>query len=193
VASILTSVKRAGNITKRLLTFARNLEGTIETIHLEPVIREVLSFLEKEAEYANIQIHVEADPDTPAIESDRGKLQQIFLNIINNAFAAMNNGGRLDIRVWSDAAERVKVKISDNGCGISQEDQRNIFEPFFSTKTSQGGTGLGLSITYNLTREIGGDIEVRSQIDQGTSFTVSLPLNHNHPPEGDIHAHSAGR
>jgi signal transduction histidine kinase len=193
VTSILASVKRAGDITKRLLTFARNLEGTIETVHLETVIREVLSFLEKEAEYANIQIHVDADPGTPAIESDRGKLQQIFLNIINNAFAAMNNGGRLDIRVWPDAADRVKVRISDDGCGISQEDLRNIFEPFFSTKISRGGTGLGLSITYNLTREIGGDIEVQSQIGQGTSFTISLPLKANSPSEGKIHAHSAGR
>jgi two-component system, NtrC family, sensor kinase len=193
VASILTSVKRAGKITKRLLAFARNLEGTIETVRLEQVIREVLSFLEKEAEYSNIQIHMDAAPDTPAIESDRGKLQQIFLNIINNAFAAMNSGGRLDIRVWPDTADLVKVRISDNGCGISEEDQRNIFEPFFSTKISRGGTGLGLSITYNLTREIGGDIHVQSQIDQGTSFTVSLPLNSNNPPKENTHAHTAGR
>jgi len=193
VASILTSVKRAGKITKRLLTFARNLEGTIETVELEQVIREVLSFLEKEAEYSNIQIHMDAAPDTPAIESDRGKLQQIFLNIINNAFAAMSNGGRLDIRVWSDTPDQVKVTFKDNGCGIAKEDQSNIFEPFFSTKISRGGTGLGLSITYNLTHEIGGDIKVDSQVDQGTSFTIALPLNNNIPPKGNIHAHTTGR
>ena len=89
VESILTSVKRAGKITKRLLTFARHLEGVVETVRVEHVIREVLSFLEKAAEYSNIQIVVDVSPETPPIESDRGKLQQIFLNIINNAFAAM--------------------------------------------------------------------------------------------------------
>jgi signal transduction histidine kinase len=183
VASILVSVKRAGKITKRLLTFARNLEGTIETVQLEQVIGEVLSFLEKEAEYSNIQIRVDAAPDTPAIESDRGKLQQIFLNIINNAFAAMNNGGRLDIQIRADSPDQVKVQITDNGCGIPEDDLHNIFEPFFSTKISKGGTGLGLSITYNLTHDIGGDIEVASQVGQGTSFTVILPLKNNPPKE----------
>jgi two-component system NtrC family sensor kinase len=176
VESILSSVNRAGKITKRLLTFARNLEGTVETLRLEQVIRDVLSFLEKEAEYSNVQIRVEAAPGTPAVESDRGKLQQIFLNIINNAFAAMRNGGHLDIRVWSDSPDRVQVRIQDTGCGIPEEDLHNIFEPFFSTKISRGGTGLGLSITYNLVHEIGGDIQVASQIGKGTCFTVMLPL-----------------
>ena len=183
VESILASVKRAGKITKRLLTFARNLEGTIDTVSLEQIIREVLSFLEKEAEYSNIQISVDADPDTPEIESDRGKLQQIFLNIINNAFAAMNNGGHLDIRLWADTPGQVNVKIQDDGCGIPAEDLHNIFEPFYSTKISKGGTGLGLSITYNLTHEAGGDIKVTSQVGQGTCFTVSLPLKNN-PQKG---------
>ena len=183
VDSILASVRRAGKITKRLLTFARNLEGTIETVSLEQIIREVLSFLEKEAEYSNIQIRVDAAPGTPEIESDRGKLQQIFLNIINNAFAAMNNGGHLDIRLRADSPDRVNVRIQDDGCGIPAEDLHNIFEPFYSTKISKGGTGLGLSITYNLTHEAGGDIKVTSQVGQGTCFTVSLPLKNN-PQKG---------
>jgi two-component system, NtrC family, sensor kinase len=183
VGSILTSVQRAGKITKRLLTFARNLEGTVETVQLEQVIREVLSFLEKEAEYCNIQIRVDAMANTPAIESDRGKLQQIFLNIINNAFAAITKGGHLDIRIWSDASDQVKVQIKDNGCGIPEEDLHNIFEPFFSTKTSKGGTGLGLSITYNLIHDIGGDISVESQVGQGTCFTVILPIKNSSSKE----------
>jgi two-component system, NtrC family, sensor kinase len=183
VESILSSVNRAGKITKRLLTFARNLEGAIETVRLEQLISDVLSFLEKEAEYSNVQIHIEAAPAMPAVESDRGKLQQIFLNIINNAFAAMHNGGRLDIRIWTDSPAWVQVQIQDTGCGIPEEDLHNIFEPFFSTKISRGGTGLGLSITYNLVHEIGGDIKVTSQIGRGTCFTVILPLNSNPPKE----------
>jgi len=178
VESILTSVRRAGKITKRLLTFARHMEGTVETVRVEQVIRDVLSFLEKAAEYGNIQISVDAHPETPPIECDRGKLQQIFLNIINNAFAAMEKGGHLDIQVAPGPAGRIKIQITDDGCGIPAEDLPHIFEPFFSTKTSRGGTGLGLSITYNLTREIGGDIQVTSELGRGTGFTVVLPLSH---------------
>jgi signal transduction histidine kinase len=177
VESILTSVRRAGKITKRLLTFARHMEGTVETVSVEQVIRDVLSFLEKAAEFSNIQIRIDALPETPPIESDRGKLQQIFLNIINNAFAAMGKGGHLDIRVTPEPTGRIKVQIRDDGCGIPVEDLPHIFEPFFSTKTSRGGTGLGLSITHNLTREIGGDIQVTSEVGRGTCFTVMLPLS----------------
>jgi len=179
VESILTSVRRAGKITKRLLTFARHLEGTVETVRVEHVIREVLSFLEKAAEYSNIQISVDVTPETPPIESDRGKLQQIFLNIINNAFAAMEKGGHLDIQVAPVPPGGVKVQIKDNGCGIPAEDLHHVFEPFFSTKTSKGGTGLGLSITYNLAHEIGGDIKVTSEVLKGTCFSVTLPLTVN--------------
>jgi two-component system, NtrC family, sensor kinase len=178
VESILTSVRRAGKITKRLLTFARHMEGTVETLRVEQVIRDVLSFLEKAAEYGNIQIQIDAQPGTPPIESDRGKLQQIFLNTINNAFAAMGKGGHLEIQVAPGPAGHIQVKIMDDGCGIPAEDLPHIFEPFFSTKTSRGGTGLGLSITYNLTREIGGDIQVTSDVGRGTCFTVVLPLSY---------------
>jgi two-component system, NtrC family, sensor kinase len=178
VESILTSVRRAGKITKRLLTFARHMEGTVETLRVEQVIRDVLSFLEKAAEYGNIQIQIDAQPGTPPIESDRGKLQQIFLNTINNAFAAMGKGGHLEIQVAPGPAGHIQVKIMDDGCGIPAEALPHIFEPFFSTKTSRGGTGLGLSITYNLTREIGGDIQVTSEVGRGTCFTVVLPLSY---------------
>lgn len=176
VDSVLSSVKRAGKITKRLLTFARNLEAKIETVRLEETIREVLSFLHKEAEHRNIDIQVEALADIPSINTDRGKLEQIFLNIINNAFAAMCDGGRLKIQINRSGMEKVEIRICDDGCGISKPDLQRIFEPFFSTKTGQGGTGLGLSITYNLTHEIEGQIAVDSEVGKGTCFTISLPL-----------------
>jgi signal transduction histidine kinase len=176
VDSALSSVMRAGKITKRLLTFARNLEAKIELVQLEETIREVLSFLHKEAEHRNIDIKVEALGDIPSIETDRGKLEQIFLNIINNAFAAMCDGGRLRIQINRAGIDRVAIRVCDDGCGIPKEDLQRIFEPFFSTKTGQGGTGLGLSITYNLTHEIDGRIEVDSEFGMGTCFTITLPI-----------------
>jgi signal transduction histidine kinase len=181
IDSVLSSVERCGTITKRLLGFARHMDSTFETINLPDVIHDVLGFLHKEAEYRNIVITIDLADDIPEFKSDRGKLQQIFLNIINNAFSAMKTDGRLNIVVRHHSDEKTIVAtISDNGCGISEGDMGKIFEPFFSTKTRQGGTGLGLSITYGLAMELGGKINVTSKLGEGTSFFITLPLN---PPQ----------
>ena len=179
VDSILKSVRRTGTITKRLLSFARNLQASIEQINLKETIQEVLGFMDKEAQFRSINIIVDVDDKIPVFQSDRGKLQQIFLNLINNAFAAVSDGGMIEIRAKIEDNNHASIKVSDNGCGIPREDLKRVFEPFFSTKTGQGGTGLGLSITYNLIQEIGGDIDVVSEVDEGTTFTISIPLSLN--------------
>jgi signal transduction histidine kinase len=187
VASILSSVKRAGGITKRLLAFARNLEAQVESIDLAELIQDVLSFLGKEAQNRGIAIRVDVPEETPPVELERGKVQQIFLNIINNAMAAVADGGRIEVRVQPEAEGALAVDFIDDGCGIPREDLTRIFEPFFSTKTNRGGTGLGLSITYNLAQEIGGRIAVESEVGRGTRFRVFLPLKQP-PREGPNHA-----
>jgi len=184
VDDILRSIKRAGTITRRLLTFARNLQAEIQPIILNDVIEEVLNFLRNEAEVRDINIDVDISEDIPMFESDRGKLQQIFLNIINNAFAALSDGGSLKIEAMLTGDGAVSIEFTDNGCGISQENLMHIFEPFFSTRRSEGGTGLGLSITYNLVREIGGRIVVTSEPSKGTRFTITLPIR-NSENEGE--------
>lgn len=180
VDSVLSSVERCGTITKRLLSFARHMDSTIETIQIGQVIREVLGFLHKEAEYRNIEVKLDLDEKIPPFRSDRGKLQQIFLNIINNAFAAMSIGGRLEVSVGFVQDEGIRARITDNGCGMSESELGKIYEPFYSTKTKSGGTGLGLSITYGLIQELGGRIDVASRVGEGTTFTVTLPLE---PPK----------
>jgi two-component system, NtrC family, sensor kinase len=177
VDAVLQSVKRAGAITKRLLSFARNLEVAVEPIHLEVVLEEMLSFLGKEAEHRGITISRDIARDIPVFQSDRGKLQQIFLNILNNALAAVSDGGHIDIRAVMAGKDAVSITFADDGCGIPEKDLHRIFEPFFSSRTKQGGTGLGLSITYNLIQEIGGAIQVESEVGQWTRFTVALPLD----------------
>jgi two-component system, NtrC family, sensor kinase len=178
VDSIINSVERCATITRRLLRFARHLEVSIQTIHLEELVREVLGFVVKEAEYRSIEVSVEVRDEIPAFESDRGKLQQIFLNITNNAFAAVEDGGRLVITLKRVNENSVSISFTDNGRGIPAEDLKRVFEPFFTTKASKGGTGLGLSITYGLVQELGGTIHVESTLGQGTSFTVTLPLRY---------------
>lgn len=190
VDAILTSVRRAGTITKRLLAFARNFESSVGPVRLEEVLQEVLSFLGKEAEHRALTIGLDVSRNIPVLQSDRGKLQQIFLNIINNALAAVDDGGRIEIQAREEGVDALSISFMDNGCGISPDDLDRVFEPFFSTKTHQGGTGLGLSITYNLVQEIGGSISVQSQLGKGTRFTLVLPLAMK---KGWHHASSACR
>jgi len=176
VDSVLGSVDRCGAITKRLLGFARHIEVSIQPVRIQDVIEEVLSFLTKEAEYRSIKVSVDMPAAVPVFESDRGKLQQIFLNLINNAFQAMKDGGRLDIRIVMQGPDKVIVSVRDDGCGIPAADLKRVFDPFFSTKTKKGGTGLGLSITYGLVQELGGTLRVESALGKGTTFYVTFPL-----------------
>jgi signal transduction histidine kinase len=122
-------------------------------------------------------VEVTADPAVPTIESDRGKLQQILLNLVNNAFQAMDDGGSLRVRIFRPGEAGVAVSVADNGCGIPAADIKRIFEPFFSTKKKKGGTGLGLSITYGLVQELGGTLAVASELGHGSTFTVTFPLD----------------
>ena len=177
VNSIITSVERCAIITRRLLSFARHMHGDIQPVNINKLIREVFGFMEKEAEYRSIEIVLDISDEIPEFKSDRGKLQQILLNLINNAFSAMNDGGRLELIARLKDSDNVSIVCNDNGVGISKANLKRIFDPFFSTKTSSGGTGLGLSITYNLVQEIGGTIEVQSEEEKGTEFTINLPLN----------------
>ncbi len=178
VDSIIASVERCGTITKRLLNFARHIEVSVQRLSVKSVIQDVLGFMGKEAEYKSITISVDIPDDIPEFESDRGKLQQIFLNLINNAFAAMADGGRLEIKVSKHDSNAISIEVADDGCGISDLDIKKVFEPFFTTKSQTGGTGLGLSITYGLVQEIGGTIQVQSTVGKGTRFTIFLPLTY---------------
>ncbi len=176
VASILASVDRCSAVTRRLLTFARDTDTEPVPVDLGETITEVLGFMGKEAEYRSIDVVVEIDGDTPVISTNRGRLQQILLNVINNAFAAVENGGRLEIAAGRDGPDRVLIRVTDDGCGMSEAQRARIFEPFFTTKGGRGGVGLGLSITYSLVTELGGRVSVESELGEGTSFLIQLPV-----------------
>jgi two-component system NtrC family sensor kinase len=99
----------------------------------------------------------------------------VFVNIVNNAIAAMGDGGKLDISATIRDNNSVLIAITDNGAGIAEENLKHIFEPFFSTK-GEFGTGLGLSITRDIVEKLGGEIEAQSQVGEGTRILVTLPL-----------------
>jgi two-component system NtrC family sensor kinase len=146
-----------------------------ETIDLDQLLHQVLEFLEKEASYRGIQIDFDYPEEPPTVVSDRGQLQQVFLNIINNAFAAVADGGHIQIGIRRTDEETVGVSIADDGIGVAEEHLKHIFDPFFTTKKG-GGTGLGLSITYGIVQKLGGQITVTSEVGKGTCFTVTLPM-----------------
>jgi len=177
IKSIIASVERCGKITKRLLSFARHIDVHEESIKFKVLAEEVIGFLQKEAEYRSITIKMNIPADLPEFVSDRGKLQQIFLNLVNNAFQAMSDGGHLAISAHEEPDETIVFAVEDDGCGIPESDKKRIFDPFFSTKKKTGGTGLGLSITFGLVQELGGTMTVDSDIGKGTSFNITMPLN----------------
>ncbi|MBW2219927.1 MAG: ATP-binding protein [Deltaproteobacteria bacterium] len=172
---ILEAVERCGTITRQLLGFARKFDVKIQKVNLNEIISDVLVFHTKEAEYRNIKVYVDIPKDIPEIETDRGKLQQVLLNLVNNAFQALDNGCNLNIKASLESRDRVGITISDNGCGMSQENLSRIFEPFFTTKERGEGTGLGLAITYGLVKKLHGSISVDSKENEGTTFTITLP------------------
>lgn len=176
IDSILEAVDRCGTITRQLLSFARRLDVHTQSVDLKQMVADVLNFHNKEAAYRNIALHVDIPDEIPSIDTDRGKLQQVILNLVNNAFQAVENGCFLEIGADMDGPDRVRLSIRDNGCGISKENIQKVFDPFFTTKKEGHGTGLGLSITYALVQKLHGDISVKSRPGEGTTFMVTLPV-----------------
>jgi two-component system NtrC family sensor kinase len=172
---ILEAVERCGTITRQLLGFARKFTVKIKKVNLKDVISDVLIFHNKEAEYRNIKVYVNVPEDMPEIETDRGKLQQILVNLVNNAFQAVDSGCILEINASQAGPEKVRITVTDNGCGMPEENLSKVFEPFFTTKEGDKGTGLGLAITYGLVKKLHGDIAVQSKKNEGTTFTITLP------------------
>ncbi|MCL2789430.1 MAG: ATP-binding protein [Desulfobulbus sp.] len=192
IGSIINSVDRCATITRQLLSFARNVQVNVQNINLRHIVNDALEAQIKAASSRNIVIDVDIAEAIPEFPSDRGKLQQVLINLVNNAVAAMKEGGRLGVKSWlADDGAQVVITVRDTGCGIPAENIEKIFEPFFTTKSGSGGTGLGLSITYGLVTEIGGSIGIESTVGVGTTFTITLPLKYQ-ADKGGTHAGTVG-
>ncbi len=173
--SIGKSVKRCSTITHRLLGFAKRQEVKNQQLQVNDVLKEVMVFLDNLMLTNRIKIESQLQDDLPEVVSDQMQLQQVFLNILNNAIDAVGKDGHISIMSHVVAGD-VRVVIQDDGPGITDDVLPHIFEPFFTTKDSDKGTGLGLSITYGLIKKLGGDITVRSQVGKGTAFTITIPV-----------------
>jgi two-component system NtrC family sensor kinase len=173
---IFDSVNRCSTITHRLLGFARRMEITHEVIDLNDVVKEVIGFLEKEIMFRNIRLELNLKEDLPKIESDKGQLQQVLLNIINNAVDVVEEGGLIEVSTKIKDKNTMLVSIRDTGRGIPKDKLKTIFEPFYTTKEKGKGTGLGLFISFGIMKKLGGTILVQSEVNKGTTFTVEIPI-----------------
>jgi two-component system, NtrC family, sensor kinase len=170
-------VLRAKTVTHRLLGFARRMEPLTERVNINTVLDESIDFLENEARYRNIDIQTNYAPDLPLTTTDQSQVQQVFLNIINNAIDAIGKDGEIIINTRTTRKNNeISIEISDNGPGMTKEVLQKIFDPFFTTKEVGKGTGLGLSITYSIVEKLGGRILVASEEGKGTTFTIYLPV-----------------
>ena len=177
IKKIERQVNRSREITHRLLRFGRRMETTQELVDINQILMETLTFLENEAHFRDIQIQTNCDDNLPKVSTDPNQLQQVFLNIIDNAIDAVGQSGQIRVETFTDKQnhKQIMVKISDNGPGISRELISKIFDPFFTTKRPDEGTGLGLSISYGIMEKLGGHIAVESEEGKGTTFIISVP------------------
>ncbi len=169
---------RARDITHKLLSFARRSDSRIDQVDVNNLISEVVSLSAQQARYNNVEIRTNLQDSLPAIRVSQTELQQVLINLINNAIDAIDKqGGIIDVKTWQSANDWVQFSVHDDGPGIPEAILPRIFDPFFTTKPVGKGTGLGLSICYGIVNTMGGDIEVKSQVGEGTCFVVSLPIN----------------
>ena len=176
ISGIFDSVIRCRTITHRLLGFSRRMEMSHDAIDVNATVKEVLDFLEKEISFRNIRMELNLSEDLPKILTDKGQVQQVFLNIINNAIDAVDEGGLIEVSSIVKDNQVVRVSIRDNGSGIPKDILKHIFEPFYTTKGKGKGTGLGLSISYGIMQRLGGTILVESEVNKGTTFVVEIPV-----------------
>jgi len=170
-------VDRAKKVTHRLLGFARRMEPIQDKVELNKLLDLTIDFLRNEAHYRSIEIQTEYLDDLPPITSDSAQLQQVFLNILNNAIDAISKDGIIKVKTDCNAREKeISISISDNGPGIPNEMLNKVFDPFFTTKEVGMGTGLGLSISYTIIQKLGGRLLVASEVGGGTTFTIYLPI-----------------
>ncbi len=173
---ILKEVKRCRSITSRMLSFARKTTVTEETTDVNAALDEILPFWEKKANLRHVTIHRDYDPNLPKARIEEMQLQEIFINIINNAIQAIesNQGGNIRLSTGRNSEGKITVSIKDDGPGIPQDVMDRIFDPFVTTKDAGKGTGLGLSICYGIIKRYDGKITVNSKLGEGAEFVITL-------------------
>lgn len=182
---MIREVDRVNHLIEQLLDLSRPVPLSLTCVNIHQVLEDVLLLESQTFNDGSVEVKKNFDPSLPPVRADRDQLTQVFLNLVRNAFQAMNGKGCLTVttRMETDFHIRkrgrsreklIRVEVSDTGPGIKEEHLQRIFSPFFTTKT--GGSGLGLTICHRIIREHGGFIRVESDGERGASFKISLPV-----------------
>jgi PAS domain S-box-containing protein len=175
----LSETVRLSDLLRKMLSFSKPDQEERHPVDINSVLDEILLLHEKQLRENDINVVVTFAEGLGLVKASKNQLRQVFLNMVANARDAMPGGGTLSVVTSGDNA-KVYVEIVDTGTGIRKEHLDKIFDSFFTTKGEVKGVGLGLSVCYGFIEDHGGDIEVKSQVGQGTTFTISLPV---HNPE----------
>jgi len=173
-----TETRRISRIVSNLLAFSRQSKLTVSEVNLNRIIEKTLFLNANLLKINRIKVKTNLDQNLPDVLGSEDQFQQVIMNLISNAAEAMEAaGGTLNIAtVHSIKHNSVIICIQDSGVGISRENQKKLFEPFFTTKRKGKGVGLGLSVVYGIIEEVGGGIDVASEVGKGTTFKVEIPL-----------------
>jgi len=179
--SIEREAIRCRKLISNLLSFSRTEKVSKEIINVNEIIEEPLSLIETQAKTTNVEIVKNYDRNLPEIKANKSQIEQVVMNLANNALYEMPDGGKLEISTTlakeKNGKEFVKIEIGDTGKGVPEEIINKIFEPFFTTKDVGKGTGLGLSLCYEIIKNHDGTIQVGNKPEGGAVFTIKLPVN----------------
>jgi signal transduction histidine kinase len=177
---IQQQTQRAAGIASSLLNFARQADGDYQPIDLREMAQETLQLFEPHLKGRRVELHRDLDACLPEVMGNRGRLQQVLMNLLLNAADATPDGG--SIAVGASAVNgRVRLQVTDTGTGIAPEHLDRIYDPFFTTKPRGRGTGLGLSVSYGIVKEHSGTLTAESAPGEGSRFIVSLPASGTGP------------
>jgi two-component system, NtrC family, sensor kinase len=179
--------RRCGELVKNLLTFSRTSPMNLAPTDANAVVERCVRLIQHQMELAGIELHLDLSPDLPLLTADASQLEQVVLALSMNAVDAMPRGGNLWLQTRLLPDPSIEIQVKDDGAGIAQEILSQLFEPFFTTKETGKGVGLGLAICRSIVERHRGRIEVQSEIDRGTTFTVSLPLSGSGKPAAAEH------
>ena len=174
--TIVRETNRCKSIVAALLDFARQHHVEAQELNLNALIQTIIEIESKHDIYKQVNIRNDLAPGLPEIQADPAQLQAVFINLLSNAAEAIPEGGTITIKTKPGPAGMVTIEVEDNGEGITPENIPKIYAPFFTTKPIGRGTGLGLAITYGIIKMHRGQINVQSQVGEGTTFTIQLPI-----------------
>ncbi len=186
---IVDEAVRCKNIVADLLNFSRQQEVLAQETAVSDLLNQTIDTVRRQPDFEQVDIVCDFEPDLPSIQADPAQLQQVFINLLQNAAEAMAGEGTITLSARLTDNQQVEIKVADTGCGIPPEHLGKLFTPFFTTKALGKGTGLGLSIVYGIIKMHRGQIGVQSQVGEGTTFTITLPVQS--VPAGELAAQIA--